>query len=690
VNNEKIVVNCKKQFDSTTVIIAITIYLLKLLAMKKLITFTLGIAFLIPSLCWSLNSPTVVWPIQAGYYVHPGANQLFQVQTNVNNCVAYVTLYTINAGVKTLVETKEIKAKKNHNHVDLHIKIPQCLATSELCIGVRNKKGTSYSNEVFRYLTSSQMEISIPYPVPFLQFKCMDDPWEPIIPKGCKASLSNPTPAPTQNYNGLVHYFENFQNPFSDSPIATTNNGTGFSPYHLPYSPQQQEMGGVFKYTIPAPPCSPKGNLFNQMMFTRPNIPYTLIDFPADQTIINPEMLPCSDKVKCNLPQVTFVYLPSVASIDIPYSSILDVKYYAVENGQLIENGYMTNAGTVFGYPNPIGQKIVCYDHLLDQNGDAVTRNYIVEYIFTTSLLIPIPSYQTIDITCRIQIPTSVSPTNSPALVTASNKVQEFINLFNNLMSQFGQLPGVNEKYICDLIFTLFDALPNGIDRVDDIAFNKNLSEEVLARITNVLSAVNNSEDVLTTYWLFNSNKRFETKDFTPNENGHYQLFIQNKYGVSKEVYTLTLKTNKPVASWNLIDIVDDSLYALFFEGLPNDLKSVEQLKNQHSKEYNELKDRKNVVYPQLYFSNNDMNLLSEVKVYPNPVNDILSFESSIPFNFDGFSFIIYSIEGKELHHGEINSTGQINIESLPQGKYIIKLIDSSQIHTVNLKFLKQ
>lgn len=657
--------------------------------MKKLITFTLGIAFLIPSLCWSLNSPTVVWPNQDGYYVQPGANQLFQVQTNVNNCVAYVTLYTINAGVKTLVETKEIKAKKNHNHVDLHIKIPQCLATSELCIGVRNKKGTSYSNEVFRYLTSSPMEISIPFPVPFIQVKCMDDPWEPIIPKGCKASLSNPTPDPTQNYNGLVHYFESFQNPFSDSPIATTNNGAGFSPYLLPYSPQQQDMGGLYKYTIPAPPCSPKGNLFNQMLFSRAKIPYTLLNFKTNQFVVNPSILPCSDKINCNLPNVTFAYLPSANEITIPGSTLINVKYYYDDNGQLHENQHMTDAGTILGYANPISKKIVCYDDLKEPNGTAVTRNYVIEYIVTTNIIILLPVYTSIPVTCKIRVPTMVTPINNLSSLPSNGAGQDFLDNFNSLMAQFGQLPGVNEKYICDLIFRLLDVIPNGIDRTDDVAYINNISPSVEDRYKYLIDQISSSGENYTAFWVKDNEEKLYNNNYTPSELGQYQLFAQDENGISIEIYSLDIVENTENDKLNLIDIIDDSLFQEFHANLPEEFKNVEGLKNEHSKAFLSLGTEKSTKSNQLLFETKRMNWFETISINPNPVKNEIILHSKSISDFTGLNFKIFSIDGRLHNEGLILENNSIETNNLVAGSYLIIISDDNH-NIAKLKFTKE
>jgi hypothetical protein len=74
-------------------------------------------------------------------------------------------------------------------------------------------------------------------------------------------------------------------------------------------------------------------------------------------------------------------------------------------------------------------------------------------------------------------------------------------------------------------------------------------------------------------------------------------------------------------------------------------------------------------------------NELTNFKVYPNPVNDILNIE--VEGNFD---YQISTINGEKLTDGKNNS--QINISDLPAGFYLITINTNSGNNT--LKFLKK
>ena len=74
---------------------------------------------------------------------------------------------------------------------------------------------------------------------------------------------------------------------------------------------------------------------------------------------------------------------------------------------------------------------------------------------------------------------------------------------------------------------------------------------------------------------------------------------------------------------------------------------------------------------------------LNNIHIYPNPVEDILTINSEVKFK----ELSILSINGQTLLNRAYESA--INLNSLPTGVYILKLIDNSnQIH--NIKFVKK
>lgn len=73
---------------------------------------------------------------------------------------------------------------------------------------------------------------------------------------------------------------------------------------------------------------------------------------------------------------------------------------------------------------------------------------------------------------------------------------------------------------------------------------------------------------------------------------------------------------------------------------------------------------------------------INEIKVFPNPANNRLFVETTISFE----TFSIYNLIGEKIESNLF--TGEINIEALPQGIYILQLKDSNTVS--NLKFIKK
>lgn len=74
---------------------------------------------------------------------------------------------------------------------------------------------------------------------------------------------------------------------------------------------------------------------------------------------------------------------------------------------------------------------------------------------------------------------------------------------------------------------------------------------------------------------------------------------------------------------------------------------------------------------------------LNNIHIYPNPVEDILTINSEVKFK----ELSILSINGQTLLNRAYESA--INLNSLPTGVYILKLIDNSD-QIVNIKFVKK
>ena len=80
----------------------------------------------------------------------------------------------------------------------------------------------------------------------------------------------------------------------------------------------------------------------------------------------------------------------------------------------------------------------------------------------------------------------------------------------------------------------------------------------------------------------------------------------------------------------------------------------------------------------------------SSMRVYPNPVGDILTIEVSEQLRGNS-SIDIYSMDGRliqALRSSVVNGTTQINVSSLSQGVYICRIRNGNQ--TSSIQFVKQ
>lgn len=68
--------------------------------------------------------------------------------------------------------------------------------------------------------------------------------------------------------------------------------------------------------------------------------------------------------------------------------------------------------------------------------------------------------------------------------------------------------------------------------------------------------------------------------------------------------------------------------------------------------------------------------LLGDVRVYPNPVNSLLTIE--LPTSADQYRFELYSLLGQQVLHADIDHTQQIDVSQLQKGMYLYQLSNSS------------
>lgn len=79
----------------------------------------------------------------------------------------------------------------------------------------------------------------------------------------------------------------------------------------------------------------------------------------------------------------------------------------------------------------------------------------------------------------------------------------------------------------------------------------------------------------------------------------------------------------------------------------------------------------------------NELTRNENVKIYPNPVNDILNIETN--FNASA-NYTIKNIAGQEIQNGVLNNS--INVNNLEQGVYFIEITNENKTYTN--KFIKQ
>lgn len=81
------------------------------------------------------------------------------------------------------------------------------------------------------------------------------------------------------------------------------------------------------------------------------------------------------------------------------------------------------------------------------------------------------------------------------------------------------------------------------------------------------------------------------------------------------------------------------------------------------------------------------VNSAAQWKVFPNPTTNILTIENK------GISaqniFSVYSISGKLMKQGQVVQQEQIDLQSFPDGLYILHVFDSNTLQTESFKIEK-
>ncbi|GEM_PF-6394232 len=457
---------------------------------KRLFT-ALAVSLLICINSLAINTPRWIWPQEDAYYYPPGVEGIFQFQPRVNKCNAVWQFYQeimVNGAPSWVAMTSTgalgtMYCEDWYSHPDIKFTMPVCPLATNFKLDLYVSKDGNNSTTISRSFKSTIGQIGAPSPIKQFQYKCGDEPWEGMYPRGGLISVqSDPyTTTINSNYQGDVKWYN------SQSQIVwTTTNGASFSPNSASTNPTTQQPGGIFYYTMPTT-CQPSPLISGQMAFlrVRPTVSPSLFN----GFVINPELLPCADDVKCNLAGVTYYPLPSgaqtatvsgVPGITLgPGQTIKKTKYYYVNNGTRVENGRLTLSGTTYlGQGMTIQNAKVCYEHLTENQdgiGTASTRNYVVVYTISTPYEVA-PNADgtltTLFMDCDVEVEVTVSPVTDGNDVTNDIRYTTHMATFQNLTQSLtkevaGQTVVPTESAVCSIIFSLYATLVNGLKLIN-------------------------------------------------------------------------------------------------------------------------------------------------------------------------------------------------------------------------------
>lgn len=646
--------------------------------------------------CLALVDPTIIWPNTENQWIAPGqTNQIFTVKTNIRRCGGIATLYSYNefTQVKTFVKSTSYYSQRSYDHTDLFFDIPTCPVSNKYCVGFRNVKGTESSAEIFRFFLTDPAQIGLTTVLPILQLKCNDDLWDPVVPMGGKASITQPI-APTSNYNGLVYHFNWTQNHKTDQPIMTTNNGQGFSPYlFTSLSFPEQQLGGSFKYTIPASPCDDRGTNFNTMTFARFQVNTALQSLESvDGKIIDPDGLFCPNNIRCSLPYITYFPLIGPSDINIGVGiSVSDIKYYYLNSsGQRIENARMSSAGASMINGNIVYRKKICFEDLKNSSGVPEVCHYIIKYkLNVITGYNPQVGYSYA--TCYVEYPTTVTPVTAANQVSAPDKLALLFNTYNNIKNQLLPLPNFTEQMVCDIMFSAVAILSTEIVIEEDWEAYKDDEYQLknnINRIKNLFVSRSNSVDF---YWKNEESQIFLNETEFIKTPGRYKLYCKDSQGMSWSIYNLNIKDKLNNEDIRVSDLMSVEAYKEFSQSLDSSLN----YDNFYTAPRTNLNSKDKLNNFDLSFFETDEIIQFNIQksiLYPNPAVDFISIKSNTYSENLITSISLQDQFGRNLINDdflEYDRDIKIFIGDLSSGTYFIKIMYSD--NTVECqKFIKQ
>ncbi len=75
-----------------------------------------------------------------------------------------------------------------------------------------------------------------------------------------------------------------------------------------------------------------------------------------------------------------------------------------------------------------------------------------------------------------------------------------------------------------------------------------------------------------------------------------------------------------------------------------------------------------------------DRSETTKAKVYPNPVNEVLTFD--LPPEVINADIVIYDINGRVVERNKLPSNNQINVSNLKQGNYVFRIVFKDKVFT--------
>lgn len=603
---------------------------------------------------YAYSDPTILYPYSDGAYFSPGSEVEIRVDANEGNSTAYCEIQMkINDAwvVDATFNPTGVEFDTQHSHGSFYYPLSSCSIAKEYKIIVYTKRNNNTSNDVTRTFITDILSVSVPTPVPTIQYRCYNDLWDPVDIYGAKAKIDlDQSSLSYGKYMSLVNYYR----PGQANLVAQTNNGALFSPYSVSqYSPSQQKQGGLFQYKLPGTCDSkiPASYLLNpgSLAFIRIDPGLTAYSFQGFLT--DPTNLPCSNYTKCNLRHVTYYPFPSFLDLGIGFDQIQEAKYYYIDptNGQRIENAKMTSYSEVLG-TMALPSKKVCFDHLKNSQGIPVTTNYEVDYtILVPYVNITNPQEPFIDeFPCLITVSFSINPVTIGGLSPQGQGVLDVLNkqiqILNNL------LPTAPDALICDIIYSI---LPTEISE-PTTEFYSDLDEFNRSSINKLYlnaSSENQYPNIdRTLIWYLNGvQKTWDEIEQCKEEDIKLDLVLYVNGTKFKVLRHVEIGDNKKYI-YSLDQLMGAEAIELRKHLTP------EQRMNPLI-QYSDLKQDRRINLG--YDLPNELSLTLAVQLFPNPSHGSFQLNCSEPIEY----LTITSLEGKEVNWQQINSEKGITIQ---------------------------